>query len=81
MKVLVTGDQDFIGGHVADNLLAHDREVVIFDRRLSLFLGSITSREAVSSAVEACDAFVNLAGLLGTSELLKRADNAVRVKL
>ena len=46
-----------------------------------LVTSDTTSREAVLSAVEACDAFVDPAGLLGTSELLKRADDAVRVNI
>ena len=46
-----------------------------------LVTSDTTPREAVLSAVEACDAFVNLAGLLGTSEPLKRADDAVRADI
>ena len=46
-----------------------------------LVTSDTTPREAVLSTVEACDAFVNPTGLLGTSGLQKRADDAVRVNI
>lgn len=79
MTVLVTGGRGFIGTHVVDRLLATGREVLIFDHYgtaqarpgVNVFLGDIRDSTAVTEAMAHADAFIHLAGVLGTAETIK----------
>lgn len=79
MRVLVTGGAGYIGsvtvrtlceaGHgcvVLDSLVRGHRHAV--DPRAELFVGEVGDREAVSSAIEGCDAVLHLAGLIEVAE-------------
>jgi nucleoside-diphosphate-sugar epimerase len=86
MKVLVFGGRGFIGRHVLTVLLRRNCEAFSFDRRRSVktvhwFISDIKDREAVFEAVNQCDRWINLAGLLGTSEMIERASDAVAVNI
>jgi nucleoside-diphosphate-sugar epimerase len=97
MKVLVTGGQGFIGRHVSLNLLMRGYEVLTLDRKSGnhtlhvpekgrplctrQFIADIKDREAVFDAVNQTDCWINLAGLLGTSELIHNATEAVAVNV
>jgi nucleoside-diphosphate-sugar epimerase len=82
MKVLVFGGSGFIGRHLVKRL-RQDVEVLTFDRKpyKSTFVADIKDREAVNEAMFACNRWVNLAGLLGTSEMILRAHDAVDVNI
>lgn len=96
MNILVFGGQGFIGSHVVDNLLDKGYKVTIFDRRtdkwmweeagwndrnVTFRLGDIKDRDAVIDAVYHADAVVNLAGLLGTQEMINNPIPAVEVNI
>jgi len=80
MKVVVFGGLGFIGGHVIEELVSRGCDVVVFDRwksesdyrktdaPYSLFLGDVTDAQAVDEVMFGADGFINLAGILGTSE-------------
>ena len=75
-RALVTGGAGFIGSNLADSLLAHDCEVVVFDdfstgrRRfldqaeqndaLTVIEGDVLDLDAVRSAAEGCDTVFHL---------------------
>jgi nucleoside-diphosphate-sugar epimerase len=83
MKILVFGGNGFIGKHLVDRL-SGEAEVTRFDRRSyrpTDYLGDIKDSEAVTEAIVNCDRWINLAGLLGTSELIDRVQNAVDVNI
>jgi UDP-glucose 4-epimerase len=83
VKVLIYGANGFIGRCLAQRL-TRDAEVLTFDRKPYLdttFLGNIKDAEAVSEAMVECDRWVNLAGLLGTAELIRRPQDAVDVNI
>lgn len=83
MKILIYGANGFIGRHLAQRL-TQDAEVLTFDRKPYLkttFVGNIKDAEAVSEAMVECDRWVNLAGLLGTAELIRRPQDAVDVNI
>lgn len=84
MKVLVTGASGFIGGYVQEELIARGHTPIAFDRHnkgylpagSELFLGDITDDVAVTEAVAHADAFIHLAGVLGTQETIKNPNPA-----
>ncbi len=83
MKILIFGASGFIGKHLVKRL-EHWADVLTFDRRPcagTTFVGDIKDTEAVSEAMFACDRWVNLAGLLGTSELIARVQDAIDVNI
>lgn len=83
MKIMIFGGNGFIGGHLAENL-EPSHEVEVFDRRASCrpdYLGDIKDREAVFHAITHCDRWVNLAGVLGTQELMANAAGAVETNI
>lgn len=96
-KILVTGGQGFIGSYVVDNLLEKRYEVTIFDRHedkkmwkeygwdqepnLHFRLGDLKDPESVFDAVNNTDRFINLAGLLGTQEMMNDPIPAIQVNI
>lgn len=84
MKVLVTGASGFIGGYVQEELINRGHTPIAFDRHnkgflpagSELFLGDITDDVAVTEAVAHSDAFIHLAGVLGTQETIKNPNPA-----
>ena len=76
MKVLITGGNGFIGGHVVDRLIADGHEPLIFDRadhhtdRGEFFLGDIRDPSAVTEAMAHAESWIHLAGVLGTAETI-----------
>lgn len=90
MKVLVLGSVGFIGEYVVDRLLTDGHEVVGFDRAYrfklprehrSFFLGDVTDPVSVTEAMAHCDSWINLAGVLGTSETIKNPMPAIHTNI
>ena len=96
MKTLVFGGQGFMGSHVINNLLDKGHSVTILDRRtdkkmweecgwndkdVTFRLGDIKDRDVVIDAVAHCDNVINLAGLLGTQEMINNPLPAVEVNI
>lgn len=84
MRVLVTGGNGFIGGHVVDRLIEQGHEPVVFDRYgrphrsdVPLVMGDIRRRECIRAAIEPVDGVINLAGILGTSETIDQPSQTV----
>lgn len=79
-KVIVFGGLGFIGGHLVEELVARGMQVTVFDRLkneapyrkinavYNYFQGDVTDAQAVDDVMFGADYFVNLAGILGTSE-------------
>jgi dihydroflavonol-4-reductase len=80
MRALVTGAAGFIGAHVVSALISAGADVRGFDRRAPLassaahdfVVGDILDRDALSRALEGCDAVFHLAALYS----YRRADAA-----
>ena len=76
MKVLITGGNGFIGRHTRAELHACGYEVLVFDRHDhyssldEFFLGDIRDAVAVNEAMAHSDAWIHLAGVLGTAETI-----------
>lgn len=75
MKIGVTGGAGFIGGHIADRLLAEGYEVLVFDHlgrahdpALEVMLGDVRDATAVTELAAHVDGIVHLAAVLGTQE-------------
>lgn len=89
MKVLVTGGNGFIGGHVCKALRALGHSPIVFDRHWTersesvrdSFYGDVCDASAVSEAVYHCDAVMHLAGVLGTQETLLDPGPAVQTNI
>lgn len=91
-QVTVFGGRGFIGSHVVDNLLKKGFKVLIFDRfvkgenyepgeDVSYLNGDIKDKDVVIEAINQSDYFINLAGLLGTSEMIHNPYAAVDVNI
>jgi UDP-glucose 4-epimerase len=95
-KVAVFGGQGFIGSHLVDNLLDKGHDVILMDRvfkpglwdecgwndkPVSLMLGDIKDTDTVRETVNLCDSWVNLAGLLGTQEMMNNPIPAVECNI
>lgn len=84
-KVLVTGGNGFIGQHVCYQLIVDGFTPVVFDRydkdvrsnSTEFFLGDVTDEVAVTEAMAHVDAFIHLAGVLGTAETIRNPKPAV----
>ncbi len=89
MKILVTGSQGFIGGHVVKQLLEKGYGVVGFDRRapvnpvpgVQYFIGDIRDKGAVSQAIFDTDGVIHLAGILGTAETIMHVPETVETNI
>lgn len=78
-RVLVTGGAGFIGSHVVDKLALAGHEPVLYDVRPSPFdhpcgppatrLGSVLDVEALTAAMEGCDAVMHLAAAADVGEV------------
>ena len=79
MKVLVSGGSGFLGSHIADALSEAGHQVVVFDREKSPWLrkgqtmvvGDILDADAVSKAIQGCDAVYHLAAVADISEAMQ----------
>lgn len=89
MKVLVTGGNGFIGRYVVEELLSRNNEVLVLDHAatakprdgVEVILGDIRDETAVFEAVAHADAFIHLAGVLGTQETIARPTPAVMTNI
>jgi len=94
MKILVTGGRGFLGSHFVDHVLKSGQHATVFDRGwdsdawtelgwddVDFFLGDLKDRESVFEAVRNCDRWINLGGILGTSELISNPMPAVEVNI
>ena len=88
MRVLVTGGNGFIGGHVIDRLIEQGHRPVSFDRYgvphrkdVEFRPGDIRDAESVNAALAKVDGVINLAGILGTSETIDRPRFTVQSNL
>ena len=90
MTVLVTGGAGYIGGKLAESLLARGEEVRVFDLRTDtaanlaamgaeLRQGDILDREAVKAALDGCDRLFHAAALFEMWQPDKRAYYQVNV--
>jgi len=90
--VLVTGANGFIGSHVVEECFNRGYEIIFFDRlgrlcqtcrgcALEVFLGDIRDYEAVQEAVAKVDYVVNLAGILGTQETIRKPIPSVQTNI
>lgn len=86
MRVLVTGGSGFIGQHTVSALIAHGHEPLVFDRKrnagmVSTIFGDIRDATHVSDAMACVDAFIHLAGILGTQETVANPRPAVETNI
>lgn len=89
MKVVVTGGQGFIGQYTVEELIKRGHKVTIFDTRdlgvrpegSEFALGDIRDDVAVTEAFAHADAFIHLAGVLGTQETIKNPAPAAQTNI
>lgn len=78
MKVLVTGGAGFIGKAVVNQLTATGHEPSVFDYRNGF---NLSDMDDVHWQVDQVEAVINLAGVLGTEEMIGAEANAVEVNI
>lgn len=89
MKVLISGGSGFLGSHIADALSEAGHQVVVFDRVPSPWLrkdqamvvGDILDAEAVSKAIQGCEAVYHLAAVADISEAIQTPRRTVEVNI
>lgn len=92
MRVAITGGTGFIGTNLTKYLMEHepDTEVVLVDlvppcievsKNVHYKYADIRNLRSLMSAFEGCDEVYNLAGVLGTSELLAISSLAVETNI
>jgi UDP-glucose 4-epimerase len=76
-KIIVTGGNGFVGGHVVDRLIERGFKVTILDRfkkphrdDVKFVLGDVRDKTLVFDLMAKHDGIINLAGILGTSETI-----------
>lgn len=89
--VLVTGGAGFIGSYVRERLMDDGHHVVSFDHNipaewpdahnLTHFLGDIRDEVSVTEAMSHVDAFIHLAGVLGTQETIQNPKPAIMTNI
>ena len=94
-KIGITGGAGFIGSFLVDNFLSKGYEITIFDRhydaakfkeygwegKVDFRLGDLKDRDSVFDFVSHVDVVVNLAGLLGTQEMMQNPSEAILVNI
>lgn len=87
-KILITGASGFIGSHCIDEALSRGLTPVLFDRYVhdypagcETFQGDIRDAEAIMEAVAKVDYAINLAGILGTQETIKKPIPSVQTNI
>ncbi len=76
MKILVTGSSGFIGRHVTAELKARGHHPVRFDRP-----ATIMDPISLAGVMDSCGAVINLAGQLGTAEIIGSERQAAEVNI
>ena len=89
-KVLITGASGFIGSHTIVEAYRRGLGVVTFDRHhvpgqfpydVESFIGDIRDYEAIQEAVAKVDYVVNLAGILGTQETIRKPIPSIQTNI
>lgn len=88
MIVLVTGGNGFIGREVCRSLISKGHEPLVLDRHgrppvpgAELMLGDISNAETVTEAMAHSEAWIHLAGVLGTAETIANPRPAAAVNV
>lgn len=88
MRIVVTGGAGFIGGHVAEKLVAAGHEVMIYDKmapkfrlpdRCEFVQGDILDKAAMMIAMTGKDVLIHAAAMSNTMHCVKFPDRAVEL--
>lgn len=88
-RILVLGGSGFLGSHVADALSDAGYQVLIFDRRESIYrrdcqemiVGDVLDFAALDQAIARCSIVYNFAGIADLNEALNRPLDTVRINV